>query len=441
MKIEKLLLIGLISLFSCNTERDENVGETSITKWKDDKKTAISITYDDGIITQFTVARPIMNKLEMPGTFYIITGKLEGAQKGKFIGRAKEKIIEETKLTKTDKNNFFERASLIAFTGTTEAVDYHSRVGSLYEAGKTNEAYQLLDEGYDKIRNGKLTNSDEVIFHDNAVDTTSWQDLKNYAEEGHEIASHTVTHPRLAVLDEKNLLYELEQSKRDIEKYLGEEHIFSVECPYGTENERIMEYAHRLYPALRNRMPASYLEELNRASKEPPGKSNKEYVQWQRGALTDSGLDEMKAWVQTCLDHDNIWLVLVFHGVDGFGWEPKTGEELEEYFNFINDRKEKIWVATFADVTKYIRARKNTVIESIPNENRIQIKLSSDLNPKVYNVPITLKTYVPKDWNSVTINKDHVVYKADSDSLGKYITYPVLISENEVVLEKADLGN
>jgi peptidoglycan/xylan/chitin deacetylase (PgdA/CDA1 family) len=441
MKIEKLFLIGLITLLSCKTERDENVGETSITKWKDDKKTTISITYDDGIITQFTVAKPIMDKLEMPGTFYIITGKLDGAQKGKFIGRAKEEIIEETKLTKTDKNNFFERASLIAFTGTTEAVDYHSRVGSLYEAGKTKEAYQLLDEGYDKIRNGKLTNSDEVIFHDNSVDTTSWKDLKKYAEEGHEIASHTVTHPRLAVLDEKNLLYELEQSKKDIEKYLGKEHIFSVECPYGTENERVMEYAHRLYPSLRNRMPAPYLEELNRASKEPPGKSKKEYVQWQRGALTDTGLDEMKGWVQTCLDHDNIWLVLVFHGVDGFGWEPKTGEELEEYFNFINDRKERIWVATFADVTKYIRARKNTEIESIVKENRINIKLSSDLNPKVYNVPITLKTYIPEDWNSVSINNDDVAHKMDSDSLGKYVTYSVRINENELLLEENGQGN
>ncbi|MEZ4931439.1 MAG: hypothetical protein R2788_04810 [Saprospiraceae bacterium] len=25
----------------------------------------------------------------------------------------------------------------------------------------------------------------------------------------------------------------------------------------------------------------------------------------------------MKSWVDTCLAHDNIWLVLVFHGVDG----------------------------------------------------------------------------------------------------------------------------
>jgi hypothetical protein len=173
MKKEVVVLLGLIFIFSCNPDKDEHIGMTQVTKWKDDKKTAISITYDDGTINQFTVAKPIMDKFQMPGTFYIITGKIDGAQKGKFIGRPKEEIIEETKLTMTNKSNFFERASLIAFTGTTEGPDYHSRVGSLFESGKTVEAYQLLDEGYEKIRTGKIKTLANEIFHHNSVDTTT----------------------------------------------------------------------------------------------------------------------------------------------------------------------------------------------------------------------------------------------------------------------------
>lgn len=436
MKKEILLLLGLILIYSCGREKEEHIGTTEVTKWQEDKRTAISITYDDGIITQFTVAKPIMDKFQMPGTFYIITGKIDGAQKGKFIGRPKEEVIEETKLIKTNKNNFFERASLIAFTGTPEAIDYHSMVGSLFEAGKTREAYSLLDEGYAKIRNGKIKNLEKVIFHDNLVDTTTWHDLRNYAKQGHEIASHTVTHPRLAVLDEKNLLYELEQSKKDIKNFLGEKYTFSAECPYGTENERVMKYANKIYPSLRNRMPEYYIEELNRSSKENPGESKKEYVQWQRGPLTKIGLDKMKEWVDTCLVHDNIWLVLVFHGVNGIGWEPKSGKELEDYFKYINDHKEQIWVATFADVTKYIRERKSTKIESVVNGKSIKVNISSNLDPNVYDVPITLKTYVPKIWKTISINKDQVIYEVNSDTLGSYVTYSVLISENEFILEE-----
>lgn len=434
---EILLFIGLILFISCSSEHNSNVGKTDITKWQDDKRSAISITYDDGIINQFTVAKPIMDSLGMPGTFYIITGKIDGAQKGKFIGRSQADIIKETASIKTNEDNFFERASLIAFTGTTEGIDYHSRAGSLFESGKVKEAYELIDEGYRKIRNGTIRDLDEIIFHDNPEDTTTWTDLKLYAEQGHEIASHTVTHARLAVLDEVNMLYELEQSKKDIQQFLGEEYTFTAECPYGTENERVMDYAHEIYPALRNRMPEPYMDELNRSSRRQPGESNKEYVQWQRGPLTDISMEQMKSWVDTCLAHENIWLVLVFHGVDGIGWEPKTGEDLRQYFTYINDRNDHIWVATFANVTKYIRTRKNTIIDSQFKGKEIVINLSSKLDPEVYNVPITLKTYIPDNWNSVSVSGLKKEIDINKDNLGSYITFPVAISEKEIIIRKA----
>ncbi len=438
----KIFCFGmLLFIVSCNVQKEENIGNTLITKWFGDKKSAISITYDDGIINQFTVARPIMNKLGMPGTFYIITGKVDGSGKGQFIGRPPHEIIKETAAIKTNPDNFFERASLIGHTGTSEAVEYHSNAGSLFESGKINEAYELIDEGFEKIRNGNLKNTDDIVFHNNVVDTTTWASYKKYAAEGHEIASHTVTHARLAVLDENNLLYELEQSKKDIQHFLGDKYTFSAECPYGTENERVMKYAHKVYPALRNRMPEPYLEELNRSSKKLPGESKKEYVQWQRGPLTNVPMEVMKSWIDTCLTHDNIWLVLVFHGVDGIGWEPKTKEELEVYFNYINKREDLLWVDTFTNVTKYIRKRKNTVISSAVQGDTILVNVSNDLDPNVYDVPITLKTYVPNTWKTALIEKtgkqeDPARIVVNKDTIGSYVLYSVLSTQNEIILTK-----
>ena len=436
----RIALFGIVLFFlSCTTKMEENVGHTFITKWPGDKQSAISITYDDGIINQLTVARPIMNKIGLPGTFYIITGKVNGSGKGQFIGRPADEIIKETASSKTNQDNFFERASLIAYTGTSEAVEYHSNAGSLFESGKITEAYELIDEGYEQIRNGYLKNTDDVVFHNNAVDTTTWADYKRFAAEGHEIASHTVTHARLAVLDEDNLLYELEQSKADIQHFLGEKYTFSAECPYGTENKRVMEYAQKIYPALRNRMPESYLDELNRSSKRQPGESEKEYVQWQRGPLTNVSMEVMKSWVDTCMAHDNIWLVLVFHGIDGIGWESKTGAELEEYFNYINERKDHLWVATFADVTKYIRERKNAVINSVVQDEAIVVNISYGLDPEVYDVPITLKTYVPRAWKATVLNKKNdqetqLRLKIQKDALGPYVLYSLMPGEDEIIL-------
>ncbi|MBN3583622.1 polysaccharide deacetylase family protein [Algoriphagus aestuarii] len=422
-----LPFLCLVLCFSC-TEPNPIIGTSEITKWPNDKTGAISVTYDDGIINQFTIAKPIMDSLGLPATFYIITGKVEGAGKGKFIGRDPKVILQETATNPTDSNNFFERASLIAFTGTTEAEDYHARVGSLFESGKVKEAYKLLDEGYEKIREGKIKNTGEIVFHNNVEDTTTWAQYREYSAQGHEIASHTVTHPRLAVLDEINMLYELEQSKADLLKNIGEESIFSAEGPYGTENERVMEYAHKIYPALRNRMPEPWLEEINRGNTKQPGQSKKEYVQWQRGPQTRNTLEEMKSWVDTVMNHQNIWLVLVIHGVENLGWEPKTKEELTGYFSYMKANEDKLWVETFRDVTKYIRARQNSQIYSKMENGFISISLQSELDPTVYSVPLTIKTYIPEDWKSAAKSGKEPL-EILHDEKGNYVLFSLSLAE------------
>lgn len=426
--MRSILLLFLIAVFgySCS-QNDPLVGQTEITKWQGNKKGAISVTYDDGIVNQLTIAKPIMDSLGLPATFYIITGKVEGSGKGKFIGRNPQDIITETEHIRTDSTNFFERASLIAFTGTSEAEDYHARAGSLYEQGKVAEAHALIDEGYSKIRKATMKDTDDVVFHNNVEDTTTWEQYKSYSAQGHEIASHTVTHPRLAALDEANLLYELEQSKADLLKFIGPESIFSAEGPYGTENERVMEYAHKVYPALRNRMPEDWLEEINRGSKMTPGESTKEYVQWQRGPISRIDITQMKAWVDTVLTHDNNWLVLVFHGVENLGWEPKTRPELVEYFSYMKAKEQDLWIATFRDVTKYLRERKATEVSSKIEGEEITISLVSNLDSEIYAVPLTLKTYVPADWTSakVTQNNEILSVEIQTDKQGNFVVYDV----------------
>jgi peptidoglycan/xylan/chitin deacetylase (PgdA/CDA1 family) len=430
------LLLALLGV-SC-TPTDPMIGQTEITKFQGNKKGAISVTYDDGIVNQLTIAKPIMDSLGLPATFYIITGKVAGSGEGKFIGRDPKEIIKETATVKTDATNFFERASLIAFTGTSEAEDYHARAGSLFEQGKVAEAHALIDEGYEKIRKGTMKDTDDVVFHNNVEDTTSWEQYKSYAAQGHEIASHTVTHPRLAALDEVNMLYELEQSKADLLKFIGPESIFSAEGPYGTENERVMDYAHKVYPSLRNRMPEEWLEEINRGSKMTPRESTKEYVQWQRGPITRIDINQMKAWVDTVMTHDNNWLVLVFHGVENLGWEPKTRPELVEYFSYMKANEKDLWIETFRDVTKYLRERKATEINTKVERNAITINLSSDLDPEIYSVPLTLKTYIPANWTSVQVSKGERSTRLDvqKDVKGSFVVYNVKPDEITIKIEK-----
>ena len=425
--LQRNLLIGaavyIVSIFSTPLHV---IGQTEITKWPHGKRGAVSITYDDGSINQFRNALPIMNSLEIPGTFYINTGHIEGSQfQGRFIGRPTDSIIENTSIIPTNQDNFYERASAVGFLGYRGGLEIHNRAGSRIDAGHPEEAYEIIDSFYEKIRNGEIPPEEEKSYLINESLGLTWDDIRLYASQGHEFASHMVTHPRMAALDEVNMLYELEKSREEIINQLGEKYTFSAECPYGTEDERVMEYAHNVYPALRNRMPESYLEELNRSNRHTPGAFSKEYVQWQRGATTRTPLPLMKSWIDTTASNENIWLVLVFHGVDGIGWEALTSELLSDYFNHMKSNEDALWIATFADATKYIRERMNSRVTSRENEGKIIVSLTSFLDGTTYDLPLTLKTYLSENWKEVRIKQGNKIIQLypQQDSGGNYLLY------------------
>ena len=412
--------------------------KTEITKWQYGKSGAVSLTYDDGSINQFRVAVPIMDSFGFPATFFIITGNIGGSRyHGTFVGRPTKAIIEETATIPTNKDNFFERASAIGFLGYEGTIDYHTRAGELYDEAKNPaQAYRVLDEGYEKVRAGafKAIPVQESSSEDQSRIT--WDQLRPLAERGYEFASHTVTHPRLAVLDDANLVYELEKSRQDILDHLGFKHTFSVECPYGTENDRGVHAALLRYQLARNYMPDADVDDLDRWNKMDPAASRKEYVRWQRGPLTETPMTLMKSWVDKTATQGNIWLVLVFHGVDGVGWKPKTGGELTDYFEYISSKNQSLWIATFQDVAKYIRERETGTVATYKDGDAIMVVLRSSLTDLSYDLPLTLKTYVPEEWKAVDVQQGQRKKQSDvvRENGTNYVMYQAIPNGEEIKL-------
>jgi peptidoglycan/xylan/chitin deacetylase (PgdA/CDA1 family) len=390
LKILILSLTGMLTITFLHAQSP--VGQTEIAKWKYGRNGAVSITYDDGSINQFVKAVPIMNQLSMPGTFFINTGSIPGSKyQGKFIGRPVKEIINESKLVPTNKDNVYERASAARYLRYKGTSDYFTKAGAQIDAGRYAEAFKILDELYKKVNNGDFQTEPDSGRTGNSENVLTWDMVKIFSAKGHEFASHMVTHPYMAALDEPNMVYELEKSREEILNHLGPKHTFSAECPYGTEDERAMAYAHKVYPALRNRMPEKFLLELNRSSRKTPVNQAIEYVQWQRGATTKTPLPMMKAWVDTTAGQKNIWLVLVIHGVDGIGWEALTIQNIDEYFRYIKSKENDLWVATFGDVAKYMRERMNSEVKSSENKD----------------LPLTLKTVVRPEWKEVIVKQGY----------------------------------
>jgi len=424
INLKPLFLIIAVSLHSALCMGQ--AGKTEITKWQHDKNGAVSITYDDASRNQFKGALPVMERLKMPATFFVITGPIKGSKyQGKFVGRPVQEIIKESATVLTNDQNFLERCSAAGYLGFKGTISYHTKAGGLYDSGKKDKAFKMMDSLYDKVRNGDFQPGYEPCPEYKEAIGSTWDDFRKDAAEGYEIASHSITHATMPGLDEANIRYELEKSKEDILNEMGPKYTFSAEVPYGYENERVMQIAYKIYPALRNRMPEPWLKEIDRASKQTPGTTDKDYIQWQRGGTTKTPLPLMKSWVDTAANKNNTWLVLVFHGIDGLGYEALPHTLLDEYFQYIKSKESQLWVATFGNVTKYMREREDAKVNAVEKNGKITVKLTCSLDNKMYDIPLTLKTYIPPGWKRVKIQQGkHSRHPSiTKDEKGRFVLY------------------
>jgi peptidoglycan/xylan/chitin deacetylase (PgdA/CDA1 family) len=405
------------------------MGQTDIAKWQYGKKGAVSITYDDGSINQFVKAVPIMNQLNMPGTFFIITGKIPGSKyQAKFIGRPVKEIIDESKTVPTTKDNFYERASAARFLGFKGTAEYFTKAGGQIDAGRNDQAYKTIDELYLKVNNGEFQAETETGKAGTRGNILTWDMVKTCAARGHEFGSHMVDHPYLGALDELNMIYELEKSREDLLTQLGPEYTFSAETPYCSQDERVLKNASRFYPAVRSSLTDEFFRQIRFSDHKTPVDQASEYVQWQRGTYTKIPLSVYKAWVDTTVSQKNIWLVLIIHGLDGIGWESVKSQEIDEYFRYIKSKDSDLWIATYGDVTRYIRERNKAGVKSSETKKMITVTLTHSLDKSVYDLPLTLKTVVRPEWKEVTVKQGSNVkrIKTQHDGNVTYILYQAL---------------
>lgn len=436
--MKRFLFSGLICLGSFSGfSQSASIGSTTVAEWQYGKKGALSLTYDDGSYNQFKYALPIMERLHLPATFFIITGGIPGSKyQGKFIGRPVKEIIAESATVPTNDQNFLERCSAGGYLGYKGTITYVTKAASLYDSKKKEQAFKVMDELYRKVRNGDFAAGYQPCDEYLQEKGSTWNDFRRDAGLGYEFASHSITHASMPGLDSANITYELTASKKEIRNQMGDKYTFSCEVPYGYENPRVMKIALKIYPALRNRMPEPWLKELDRFTKRTPGAHDKDYIQWQRGATTKTPLPLMESWVDTAALRNDTWLVLVFHGVDGLGYEALPHTLLDTYFQYIKEKQHNIWVATFGDVTKYMREREASEVQDKLSGKKIEITFSHSLDKTMYDLPLTLKTYVPSAWKQARVHQGthNANVKVMHDAEGNFIRYTAYPNDALVTL-------
>lgn len=418
---------------------------TEIAKWQDGKAACVSLTYDDSSINQFRIDMPLLDERHMPGTFYIVTGAIQGLKNGPtFVGRPIMDIIRESGKVTTTKDNALERTSALNYLRTVQHVaairDFNAQnLERFIERDDWAGLGKVVNAALAKLRATGVTYAVTEVpppMGDRRYPIT-WDMLRRYAAAGHEFACHTISHPFTPVLNEANIAYELDKSTEDIRQQLGPKHTFSVEVPYGIDDPRVRRVAASRFPITRNWVTDDFMDGIMRGDRRDPTTSTKEYVQWQRGALSRTTLDTMKGWVDTSIGH-GIWLVLVFHGVEGIGWEPLTTDNMRAYYDYIADHQSKLWIATFEDGAKYARERMASRVAQKRSGETIEVTFTSSLDHNLYDLPLTARTTVPNDWRVVRFRQgdDEKWLPVHREGESTFVLYRMMPNGTAATLEK-----
>ena len=144
---------------------------------------AVAITFDDGFRDNYEVAAPILEDCGLRATFYVSTSSLEG--RPLWIVRLRYWSVAGQK----PREEFLKASRLCASSSECRREAFLA----------TLDAANTVQDNF----------------------TMSWEQAKELVDRGHIIGSHTVNHPNLTRIADKELACETENSKSILEQRLG----------------------------------------------------------------------------------------------------------------------------------------------------------------------------------------------------------------------------
>ncbi|MDO4994791.1 MAG: polysaccharide deacetylase family protein [Bacteroidales bacterium] len=238
-----------------------------------------------------------------------------------------------------------------------------------------------------------------------------WEDFREMADQGHEIASHTVSHPNLIGMSVEAMEQELADSRAAIEENIGQR-CFSLAYPYCNHDGDVDILTAQHYEVARACGGLT-----NPASLTDAGRMgvNSHMVTWlYPRSLTNetTSFNALKVMTEEDLIPEGGFGVVCIHEVlpfDKLGesdtYEVATTEWLENVCQFLSEKREagEIWPTTLSHITKYARERDNLSVKRTLNatEDTLCYDFSTRLDPTIYDEPLTLSLQVPEGWTDV----------------------------------------
>lgn len=253
--------------------------------------------------------------------------------------------------------------------------------------------------------------------------SNDWEGYKAAAENGHEIASHTITHSHLQQQDKETQTQEFKESKKLIEKMVGQECVTLV-YPYCESGD--IEIQKKYYISARScsrQLISPNPSDMFDLSSFGIGSESNYKTAEDINALADKALEQKK------------WLVYLIHGIDGQSYSPFDSFELENHLKYVI-KKDSFWVATFKDVSKYILEANSLVISENKNEDgETVIEVSAGYKTELtkLDVPVTISRELEDNCENVVIMKEDHLNEIDVQMEGGKVIFDVVPDEKYIM--------
>ena len=289
----------------------------------------------------------------------------------------------------------------------------------------------------------------------------TWNQFREMSLEGHEIGSHSVTHPDLITLPLGDTLtpgtqlYELYQSKKIIEQKIPNRQCISFAYPSLAFDTSVINLTSQFYQAARTGASAPIDSALIGTDFYHIG-GYEELFSSPRNSTNDD-LDELydfENYTQTAI-YTGRWGILEAHEVVPFSqipglaqseYYPMSSEWLTSLCQWIKQKSDnkEIWVETMGNVVRYMKEREILQYDVFhQTDYRIKIVAFEDLDRHIYNYPLSVLILVPPSWNRVVVSQDSSVDTVNTvhDGGDTYINTRVVPNGGMLNLREINLDN
>lgn len=259
--------------------------------------------------------------------------------------------------------------------------------------------------------------------------SSNWTILQSVAKNGHEVASHTVSHPNFSSTTLENQLKELQNSKLEIEKKIANIQCVTFAYPFCATGDYSI--CRRFYISARGCQ--GFVEE--KTPKDMLKISS--IVCGTEGSLKTAA--DINNTAQSAISAKG-WAVLLFHGIDNDGgYSPFPLTELRKNLEYMKKNESRIWVATFADASRYVRERDALNVKELKlASDCITLEVSDTLDNALFNHAVSLSRSLPANWTDaeVTQNGKSVASKLIEVGTSRKVQFDVVPDAGEVKILK-----